>query len=1634
MKRLQSCVKKERDAFFAIYSSFFYKKIKVFLIKQNTRCIAFLLVAILAFIGLPLQVFANEDPRDGQYIQEQTSNEAIQAVIFNLILNNGRLHWSPVSNATGYIVYINGIAVYQISGEGLNTSFYLGNLTLAEGFYIAQILPKFEQGFGQLSESLAFQVNESGYASNIMYDEGVPPVGEDGAQGQLPFTPPWVQPTPPAGEHEPWPDAPQFPEITFPNDWQLPDLTFPENWQPDLTTPETWQPPAFLPEITVPDGDQQNGDTIPILPEITLPFPNLPEFTLPSVPDFQEGVQIPVIPPVLPSVPDFEEGETLPNIPEFGQEESAPPLGVDTLPGELDTDDLPTEEAPEYSVPPLGYGQQALQNELYTEIDPLDWGIGFGSGRNSHAVNGLNAQASPVSGNFDPNAYTDVTITLTGTATTAGTHTINLLSEQGTVFAPAVTTRTVNANQSVTNENIFVFRVQVPPIGGDINDLRVYNTFVPATMEINQPAPSSQINGLTINAVVEGVETGGLTAVAGSSVRVTLNIRGTSVLAGTHLIGITGPSGISSYPVSIVVEAEDESVDENQRVFYFTMPNTPVQNLALVHSFTASAVKRGVTVTPTETVTNGITATAVANPTTNYPGSAVNLTITLSGTPTATGTHLIGISGISYFETVEPSTGTPPVPIAVTAGTPLNETVYFRFIMPEPPNPASPATPLVIGIINNFLGAPTITTTTPLAQTATVGTPFSVQLAATGLGTITWGTDVAQPMHGWAYISESGLLTGTPLGTSDNTPLYVYLPIFAQNAGGRTLRNFRVNVGPGTLAAPVINIAGGYIRWEPVPNASSYFVYIGDNRTTTNIVAGGPNLYNGIYSLNLDSLNLGTGTHHVQLRAMGETTNYPNWLQSPLSNVQQYSVSTDFREINLSQTGNLVFDRTQFGQTMPAQSTVTITNSGTLGTGQLNIGISGANPLSFSITPSSIANISAGATGNTATFTIVPNNNLPVGEHNALVTVEGLEGNDIIPRSFNASIQVFYNSVEILTQSPLPHGQVARPFSYQLRAAGTGPITWRVTNGTLPSGISLSSGGLISGTPVSAGIGNHEITVEARATHNQLNGGTINSYNTRVFNIVVSADVTAPQIVTENLPNGNVGEQYSPIQLRATGTGPINWSASGLPQGLVIDTTTGIISGIPSSAGNHNVSVTATGPTGLYITRTFPLNIIGETAQNVVVITAGYNPTNIMPGAAVRNFTAQVRNQQGAAITPQPSITWSSTAVSGGNTVANSANWINATTGALTVPASAPVGAVITITATSGIGANAITSTRTLTIGQATGGITLTFNPQGGIWNNYNWNNNWNTNWGWNNNWNNPPAGATNNRTRNIPRGHNFFSYFNATIANEVGTLVRPGFSFDGWFIGNTNNQFTNNTNVDPTGTTMIINARWSPTGGANMFNQLPAFPIVTPAQPAPGPGTGAGTFTPAPQAAPGAFPDVPLTSWFSSYVSTVTLRGLFQGFPDGNFMPNSNMTRAMFTQVIYNMAGQPQASTVTNFVDISPASWYAAPVAWASNLGIVQGVGNNSFAPEAHVTREQMAVIIMRYVQITGITLPSGAGASFSDQFAISDWATDAVNLMQAAGIIQGRPGGQFDPQATATRAEVAAIFSRLLAIANVS
>ncbi|MDR1061433.1 MAG: S-layer homology domain-containing protein, partial [Clostridiales bacterium] len=195
-------------------------------------------------------------------------------------------------------------------------------------------------------------------------------------------------------------------------------------------------------------------------------------------------------------------------------------------------------------------------------------------------------------------------------------------------------------------------------------------------------------------------------------------------------------------------------------------------------------------------------------------------------------------------------------------------------------------------------------------------------------------------------------------------------------------------------------------------------------------------------------------------------------------------------------------------------------------------------------------------------------------------------------------------------------------------------------------------------------------------------------------------------------------------------------------------------------------------------------------------------------------------------------------------------------------------------------------------------------------------------------------------------------------------------------------------------------------------------------------------------------FADVKAGDWFFDDVGFAYAHGLFAGTGAAAFSPNAPMTRGMAVTVLGRLHGIGASGFAGSaFGDVDAAAYYAAYVEWAREAGIVNGVGGNSFAPDAPVSRQDLAAILLRYAEHKSLKLPTARSyAAFGDDADIAAYAREAVEALCEAGVISGRPassiasgsehqlspqeGNMFDPKGTATRAEVAAMLRRLILV----
>ena len=171
-------------------------------------------------------------------------------------------------------------------------------------------------------------------------------------------------------------------------------------------------------------------------------------------------------------------------------------------------------------------------------------------------------------------------------------------------------------------------------------------------------------------------------------------------------------------------------------------------------------------------------------------------------------------------------------------------------------------------------------------------------------------------------------------------------------------------------------------------------------------------------------------------------------------------------------------------------------------------------------------------------------------------------------------------------------------------------------------------------------------------------------------------------------------------------------------------------------------------------------------------------------------------------------------------------------------------------------------------------------------------------------------------------------------------------------------------------------------------------------------------------------FADVPADAWYAEAVKYVYDNGLMAGVGDGEFAPNAVTTRAMVVTVLYRIEGNPSVSGNGGFADVPSGQWYTEVVAWAEAHGIVYGHTDTKFAPNDAMTREQMAAVMFRYALVLRVASATSADLSgYTDAGKVSPWAEEAMEWANAEGVINGTSTTTLSPTSSTIRAQLAQI-----------
>ena len=452
-----------------------------------------------------------------------------------------------------------------------------------------------------------------------------------------------------------------------------------------------------------------------------------------------------------------------------------------------------------------------------------------------------------------------------------------------------------------------------------------------------------------------------------------------------------------------------------------------------------------------------------------------------------------------------------------------------------------------------------------------------------------------------------------------------------------------------------------------------------------------------------------------------------------------------------------------------------------------------------------------------------------------------------------------------------------------------------------------------------------------------------------------------PTITTTTLPNGTVGETYNQT-LAADGTAPIAWSVTtgSLPAGLILKND-GTITGIPTAQGESTFTVKATNDYGSD-SKQFTLTI--EAATDVSVESVSLDKTTLeLTEGGTETLTATITPNNAT----NQNVAWSSSDSSIVTVEADQIDNTKATVKALKEGSA-------TITATTADGNK--TATCTVTVKE-------------------------------------PPYTGK-------------YSYEVSTSVGDHGSLTVDRYATEGEKVTITvtpdDAYLLDDLSVTAGGKEVALTA-----GGDGTYTfTMPSADVkisatfaedpdwTEPEEPA----TDVGDI----------FLDVAPNAWYKDAVQYAYDNGLMTGVSANEFAPEQTTTRAETCSMLARLEGVESAESA-GFADVAANDWYATAVNWAAASGITSGTGDGNFSPNTAITREQLAAILMNYAQYKGQDVSARATLdTYSDATAISSWANDVMSWAVAEGLISGVTADTLQPQGAATRAQVAAILQRFL------
>lgn len=174
-------------------------------------------------------------------------------------------------------------------------------------------------------------------------------------------------------------------------------------------------------------------------------------------------------------------------------------------------------------------------------------------------------------------------------------------------------------------------------------------------------------------------------------------------------------------------------------------------------------------------------------------------------------------------------------------------------------------------------------------------------------------------------------------------------------------------------------------------------------------------------------------------------------------------------------------------------------------------------------------------------------------------------------------------------------------------------------------------------------------------------------------------------------------------------------------------------------------------------------------------------------------------------------------------------------------------------------------------------------------------------------------------------------------------------------------------------------------------------------------------------------FSDLPENAAAGSIMNMVA-RGILKGMDNGKFEGELPITRAMVATVLKRLSKDQTINNVPNFTDVKATDWFADAVKWAQSQGIIKGYEDGTFKANNLVTRQELAIIIERFLKVHGITMDEVKELSYKDLDTLPTWSKDAIIAMAKIGLVEGQTEEMYNPTSEFTREELAVMLEKII------